>query len=123
MRWSFAFGLPFVLLAAPHARAADNLESVKKEWIAAAKEVVEALRNITDEPSAKAGRPQLKKLKAKIDEIKAREAKLLLGNFGQVNDVEKKFAKEVQAVTDAWARETARVQKVKGGPDALKELQ
>ena len=122
MKWAFASGLTLVLLATTNVRGAESIESLKKEWIATANEVVDALKKIKDESSAKEGGPKLKKLKTKLDDIKARQAKLLLGDFAQYGDVEQKYAKEVQAVLDGWAREETRVQKVKGGPEALKEL-
>jgi hypothetical protein len=121
MKWAFASGLAFVLLATTNVRGADSIESVKKEWIATANEVVDALKKIKDESSAKEGGPKLKKLKVKLDDIKARQGKLLLGDFAQFGDVEQKYAKEVSAVVDGWAKEATRVQKVKGGPEALKE--
>jgi hypothetical protein len=123
MKWSFAIGLAFVLVATPRVRGEENLETLKKQWIATASDIVDTLKKITDETSANKSRPQLKKLKTKLDDIKARQAKLVLGDFAQYGDLEKKYAKEVQAINDGWAKETTRVQKVKGGPEALKELQ
>jgi hypothetical protein len=122
MKWAFASGLAFVLLTTTNVRAADDYEALKKEWIATANEIVDALKKIRDETSAKEGGPKLKKLKTKLDDIKARQGKLLLGNFAQFGDIEQKYAKEVQAALDGWAKEATRVQKVKGGPEALKEL-
>jgi len=122
MKWAFAPGLAFVLLATTNVRAADSYESLKKEWISTANEITDALKNIKDESSAKESRPQLKKLKAKLDAVNSRQGKLGRVDITEIGEVEKKYKKDFEAALQGWLKEETRVQKVKGGPEALKEL-
>ena len=122
MKWSFASGLAYVLVATTNVRGADTYESLRKEWISTANEITDALKTIKDESTAKEGRPKLKKLKAKLDDINARQAKLGKVDIAEITAVEKKYMKDFEAALQRWFKEETRVQKVKGGPEALKEL-
>jgi hypothetical protein len=122
MKWAFASGLTLVFLATTNVRAADSYESLKKEWIATANEIGDALKKIKDESTAKEGGPKLKKLKAKLDDINSRQGKLGRVDLTEIGEVEKKYMKDFEAALQRWLKEETRVQKVKGGPEALKEL-
>jgi hypothetical protein len=121
MKWAFASGLAFVLLATTNVRGADSYGSLKKEWIATVNEIIDVLKSIKDESTAKEGGPKLKKLKAKLDDINARKGKLGRVDITEITEVEKKYMKEFEAALQGWIKEETRVQKVKGGPEALKE--
>ena len=122
MKWTFAPGLACVLLATTHVRGADTYESLRKEWISTANEITDALKTIKDESTAKESRPKLKKLKAKLDDINARQGKLGRVDVTEITAVEKKYMKDFETALQGWFKEETRVQKVKGGPEALKEL-
>jgi hypothetical protein len=92
------------------------------EWLSTVNEIIDALKNIKDEPSAKVGAPKLKKLKAKLNDINTRKVKLGKVDVAEITEVEKKYKKGLEAGLQGWFKEDTRVQKVTGCPEALKEL-
>jgi hypothetical protein len=123
MTRAMGLGLALLLLGGTRGRAADTFEGLIKEMIGVTKEVVAELEKIKDEDSAKAARPKLKKLGGQLQDFQQRAKKLGKPSEEEEKKLKEKYEKDFTTLFQKMATESLRVTKIKGGPDALKELQ
>jgi hypothetical protein len=123
MRKAMGLGLALLLLCGTRGRAADTFEGLIKEMIGATKEVVAELEKIKDEDTAKSARPKLKKLGSQLQDLSQRAKKLGKPGEEEEKKIKEKYEKDLTTLFQKMATESLRVSKIKGGPEALKELQ
>jgi hypothetical protein len=123
MKRVMGLSLALLLLSGTRGRAADTFEALLKDMISATKQVVGELEKIKDEDTAKTARPILKKLGAQLQDIQQRAKKLGKPPEEEEKKLKEKYEKELTSLFQKMTAESIRVAKVKGGPEALKELQ
>jgi hypothetical protein len=122
MNKAIALAGALVLVWAGPARAEDTHKKVYEEVIALMKDITKTLKTITDEDSAKAQTPALRKLGDKGKALQKRIAKLGKATKEEVADLAK-MAPEIKDTNQKLKKETERVKKIKGGKEALKALE
>jgi hypothetical protein len=114
--------LAVLLLCGPRGQAADTFEAVARDMVATVKQVIGELEKIKNEDTARAARPSLKKLGAQLADLKQRADKLGKPSEKEDEKLKKKYEKELKGLMQKMQNESIRVGRVKGGPEALKEL-
>ena len=102
--------------------AASPYEGVIKEMIAALDNLTGVLGTIKDEPSAKAARPDLKKVADQLNGIKKKAEGLKQPEKAEKDRLDKEYKAKLDASVRKLVAEVARVKGVPGGPEAVKEI-
>lgn len=114
-----------VLLLGQQARAAElkEYDAAIGELIDALKEGAKILKDIRDQDSAEAAKPQLKKLGDRFRDLAKKFKQLGPPTKDQDEELKKNHRKEIQAAQTEFRKQRDRVEKVPGGKEALKELE
>lgn len=122
MRRTVGLGVVVLLLGAAAGRAADTHEALTRDVIACYQQIAVTLATAKDEASIKDARPKVRKLGLQLLDIKKRFEALGPPSEEKEKDLEKKFGKEFEATNLRLAAEYARLGKLPGGRDLLKEV-
>jgi hypothetical protein len=122
MKTTVGLVVAVLLLGAASVAAADTHDALIKDAIACYKQIAATLATAKDEASIKGARPKLKTLSTQLRGIKKRFETLGPPNEEQEKDLEKKYGKEFEEANLKLAVEYARLEKLPGGPDLLKEI-
>lgn len=122
-RWTVAaLALAAVPLAVGAGRAGTDHAAVAKEMLATLGDVVKTLRGISNEATANAARPDLKKAGLKLDELRRKARALKQPTKEEKEKLERDFQPKFDEVLRDLRLETVRVKGLPGGAEAVKEI-
>ena len=87
----------------------DSHESLAVEGQGVLKQMVAVLDTVKDEASAKAAKPQLKALSAKLNDINARQAKLPAPTEAEIKAMDEKHGKETEEIGHKFQAQAMRI--------------
>jgi hypothetical protein len=108
-RRAFTFALVALALCVAGCESKPTHESVTQETIDKMEEMVEVLKGIKDEASAKAARPKMEQIKKDMDEIKAKSKALGEPPADVKQKLAEKHKQELEKVTGEMMKEMMRI--------------
>lgn len=120
MKWTASVLVGVLALSA---RAGESEHAaLAKGMLDALGQVVKALRGISDEDSASAARPELKKLGLRLDGLRRKALAAKQPSKAEKDRLEKDFQPKFDEVLMQLRLESTRVKGISGGAEALREL-
>src|SRR5262249_32604223 len=113
--------LVFFISIAP-AGGEPSHEDVVKQMLAGVDKITMSLTNITNEESAEAAKPELRKAAKEWIELRAKVEKLPPPPREEKDRLDKEYKDKLVAARKKLVAEQIRVQNIPGGPEALKEI-
>jgi len=114
-------GLVLFISIAP-AGGEPSHEDVVKQMLAGLDKITMTLTTITNEESAEAAKPELRKAAKEWVELRAKVEKLPPPPREEKERLEKEYKEKLVTARKKLVAEQIRVQNIPGGPEALKEI-
>jgi hypothetical protein len=111
------------IIVLAHAGGGSPYEAVVKEMVTALDALGDVLATITDEPSAKAARPAVRKAAGQLEEVRKKAEDLKQPDKAEKDRIAKAYKDKLDRSLKRLLAEEARVKAIPGGPEALKEIQ
>jgi hypothetical protein len=122
-KWTVGvLALAALLFVLDAARAGADHAAVAKDMLATLGDVVKTLRGISDEATANAARPDLKKAGLKLDELRRKARALKQPTQEEKEKLERDFQPKFDEVLRDLRLESVRVKGLPGGAEAVKEI-
>jgi len=121
MRTLFVLASALMLLVA-NGCGGDSHESLGKEGLSTMKDMVDVLKGVKDEASAKSAKPQLQTLMDKLKSIDERQSKLPAVTDAEKKEMESKYGEDGKQVMQQFMSEMMRVAMIPGAGEMLQGL-